>query len=78
MSAAMNVSEVIQAFGGYQQAGMVLGVSRTQFFDWEQKGIPPKRWKQIALLSQHHATKPLTIEELAQVTPTKQQTSEAA
>lgn len=72
----MNVTQLIESFGGYEKAGLVLGASRSLLFEWEVKGIPPKRWRQIAFLSKQHANQELTIEELAGVEPSK--SSEAA
>jgi hypothetical protein len=47
----LNVVEIIDAFGGYRQAGKLLGVSRSQLGEWTQSGIPPKRWEHIATVA---------------------------
>lgn len=67
----MNVSEIIEAFGGYHEAGRLLGVSRSLLSRWEEEGIPPKRWPSIAALSEKYATKALSLEDLAAAAPTK-------
>ena len=68
---AMNVTQIITAFGGYQKAGMILGVSRSLLARWEEEGLPAKRWSQLAALSETHASRCFTVEELARVQPSK-------
>lgn len=67
----MDVTQVIEAFGGYQSAQTLFGVSRSLLVRWEQLGIPPKRWLQIAALSRVHADRRFTVAQLALVVPSK-------
>lgn len=67
----MNVADVIQAFGGYREAGLLLGVSRSRLCEWERDGIPPKRWRQIEALSHQHCERPFSVAELAETAPTR-------
>jgi hypothetical protein len=66
----MDVSQVIEAFGGYQKAQQALGVSRSLLARWEEEGIPAKRWTQIATVSRVLADRVFTVEELAAIVVT--------
>lgn len=65
------VTEVIRAFGGYNAACTLFGVSRSLLSRWETEGLPGKRLKQIAALAEMKNIPGLTIERLAQVVPSK-------
>lgn len=76
--AGMNVSQVIEAFGGYEEAGLLFGVSRSLLAEWEQKGIPGKRWRQIAALAEIKSIPQITLDVLAHAEPSKAPRHEAA
>lgn len=61
----MNVTQIIDAFGGYEDAALLFGVSRSLLTQWEQDGIPSKRWRQIVALAEMKNIKNITIESLA-------------
>jgi hypothetical protein len=65
------VSDVIQAFGGYNDACTLMGVSRSLLSRWEIEGLPGKRLKQIAALAAAKNIPGMTIARLAEVAPTK-------
>jgi hypothetical protein len=67
----MNVTQVIDRFGGYGEAQILFGVSRPTLALWENEGIPPKRWTQIAELARRLNKPGLTIDVLAKVVPSK-------
>lgn len=71
MGGMMDVTQVIEAFGGYGQAQLLFGVSRPALAEWEAKGIPAKRWAQIAELAKRLEKPGLTIEVLSTVRPSK-------
>lgn len=65
------VTDVIQAFGGYAEAGLLFGVSRSLLSRWEIEGLPGKRLRQIAALAEAKKLPGITIEALARVAPSK-------
>lgn len=67
----MNVSQVIEKFGGYHEAAQLFGVSRSLLTKWEYDGIPAKRWMQIAKLAEIKKIDGVTIETLSSASPTK-------
>lgn len=67
----ISVTQVIDAFGGYGKAQVLLGVSRPTLTLWEKQGIPPKRWRQIAELATRLEKPGLTIGALTKVRPSK-------
>lgn len=67
----MDVTQVIDAFGGYQQSQTLFGVSRGLLARWEEEGIPPKRWPQIVELARRLDVPGIDVETLAGVRPSK-------
>lgn len=67
----MDVTQVIETFGGYSEAQVLLGVSRPTLALWEVAGIPPKRWPQIVEVARLLERPDITIDVLAKVRPSK-------
>lgn len=67
----MDVTEVINSFGGYKEAQRLLGVSLPLLFRWEEVGIPPKRWSQIVGLARQKGISGLDFEALSKVFPSR-------
>jgi len=65
------VTDVIQAFGGYSEAVILFGVSRSLLSRWEIEGLPGKRLRQIAALAEAKKLPGITIEALARTVPSK-------
>lgn len=71
MRVMMNVTEVIEALGGYGETCDVLGVSRSLLVLWEAEGIPARRWRQIAKVAALKGRSDITIETMCHVEPSK-------
>jgi hypothetical protein len=71
MGGMMDVTQVIEAFGGYSQAQLLFGVSRSLLAEWEVKGIPPKRWLQLVELARRLDKPGITVEALSTARPSK-------
>jgi hypothetical protein len=66
----MDVRDIIDAFGGYHDAGRRLGVARSTLALWEVEGIPPKRWQQIVAELRRSPVE-ITLDVLAGTLPSK-------
>jgi hypothetical protein len=73
----LNVTEVINAFGGYKEAQRRLGVSRALLAEWEVQGIPPKRWEHLAEVAGLIGRADLTVDVIRGAAPTKSSRSTA-
>lgn len=67
----MNVTQVIEALGGYKRTCTLLGISRSLLVAWEREGIPARRWHQIAEVAALSDIPGITVETLCHVVPSK-------
>lgn len=74
----MNVTQVIEAFGGYEKARRLFGVSRSLLAEWEVSGIPSKRWTQLVELATDLKVGGISLQSLAEAAPSKVKTERAS
>jgi hypothetical protein len=70
----MDVSQIIEAFGGPDTALTLLGVSKPTLYLWQEEGIPPKRWKQISELADRLKIPGVTLDIIMQAQPSRTRT----
>jgi hypothetical protein len=67
----MDVAQIIEAFGGQDEAIAILGVSKATLYLWEEEGIPPKRWKHLAEIAKRLSVPGVTMDVLMQARPSR-------
>lgn len=73
----LNVSQIIEAFGGYDPTRRLLGVSRSLLAEWETSGIPAKRWEQVAEIAGLIGRPDITVDIVRSASPSKSRTEAA-
>ena len=65
----LNVTQIIDAFGGYKEAQILLGVSRAALAEWEIKGIPAKRWENLSKIASLIGREDITVDVVRAAAP---------
>lgn len=68
----MDVGQIIEAFGGHEAAKTLFGVSRATLYLWEEEGVPPKRWKQVAELAERLNVTGITFDVVMSAKPSRE------
>ena len=77
MMRVMDVTQIINAFGGQDAAMTLFGVSKPTLYLWQEEGLPPKRWKQIAELAERLNVAGVTMETVMEAQPSRTRTPRA-